>query len=346
MPRRSRAMMALIGALALLIGIPASAPGGASGAPGPARGSAGNDVRRLLDVRFADPGFYTEGRSRFIYATGHDLATGRAFRVSRYEADSGTYGTPKPSMLTHPKWVGPRGSRHDRGEVHMWGPHVWKRTVPGPLDYVMYFSASKRGGSDCIGMAVADSPMGPFAPRADPLRCTDRGATLIDPAHFRSGGGVHYLLYKRHHYRPRDVGIWAVRVRPDGTPRPGSRPFRVVDGGGRQIEAPSVVARRGRVYVFASRLAYDSCAYKTVVYVGGALRRPLRPLGTLRIRRPDGRRFCGPGGAEVRNVQGTFRMVFHAFDKNPETTPKAPRFVWGGPLRWTDDGRPYAAPSP
>ena len=249
-------------------------------------------------------------------------------------------------MLTHPKWVGPRGSRHDRGEVHMWGPHVWKRSVEGPRDYVMYFSASRRGGSDCIGMAVAESPMGPFAPRPRPLRCTDAGATLIDPAYFRPRGGPHYLLYKRHHYRPRAVGIWAVRVRPDGTRRPGSRPFRVLDGGNRQIEAPSVVARHGRVYVFASRLAYDSCAYKTVVYVGGALRRPLRPLGTLQLRRRDGRRFCGPGGAEVRYVAGAFRMVFHAFDKNPEYSPNAKRFVWGGTLRWTDDGRPYAAPVP
>lgn len=339
MPVRPRATtVALVGALALMIGVPASSTPGAN--------TAGHDVHRLLDVPFADPGFYTEGTSRFIYATGHDLETGRAFRVSRYDVESGTYGRPRPSMLTHPKWVGPRGSRHHQGEVHMWGPHVWKRSVPGPLDYVMYFSASRRGGSDCIGMAVAETPMGPFAPNRHPLRCTDRGATLIDPAYFRTGGGVHYLLYKRHHYHPKAVGIWAVRVRPDGSPRPGARPFQVLDGGGKQIEAPSVVSRQGRVYVFASRLSYDSCAYKTVVFVGGALRRPLRPLGTLRLRRPDGRRFCGPGGAEVRNVEGTFRMVFHAFDKNPKTTPRAPRFVWGGPLRWTDDGRPYAAPAP
>ena len=150
---------------------------------------------------------------------------------------------------------------------------------------------------------------------------------------------MHYLLYKRHHYHPKAVGIWAARARPDGSPRaaaPGRSRSSTAEG--RQIEAPSVVSRQGRVYVFASRLSYDSCAYKTVVFVGGALRRPLRPLGTLRLRRPDGRRFCGPGGAEVRDVEGTFRMVFHAFDKNPKTTPRAPRFVWGGPLRWTDDG--------
>ena len=347
MPLRHPAtMVAFVGALTLLIGIPASATTGVDGASGPARDSVGHDVRRLVDVPFADPGFFSEGQSRFIYSTGHDLETGRAFRVSPYDPASGTYGRTKPSMLTHPKWVGPRGIRHDRGEVHMWGPHVWKRSVEGPRDYVMYFSASRRGGSDCIGMAVAESPMGPFAPRPRPLRCADAGATLIDPAYFRPGGGPHYLLYKRHHYRPRAVGIWAVRVRPDGTRRPGSRPFRVLDGGKRQIEAPSVVARHGRVYVFASRLAYDSCTYKTVVYVGGALRRPLRPLGTLQLRRRDGRRFCGPGGAEVRYVAGAFRMVFHAFDKNPEYSPKAKRFVWGGTLRWTDDGRPYAAPAP
>ncbi|HET9421972.1 MAG TPA: family 43 glycosylhydrolase [Nocardioides sp.] len=319
---------------------------GPAGAPGPARSSGGHDVQRLLKVPFADPGFYSEDRTRFIYATGHDLATGRAFRVSRYDPETQKYGVPRPSMLQRPKWVGPRGSRHDRGEVHMWGPHVWKRSVDGPRDYVMYFSGSRRGGSDCIGMAVAESPMGPFVPKPRPMRCTDRGATLIDPAYFRTGGGVHYLIYKRHHYAPMAVGIWAIRVRADGSRRPGSRPFQLIDGGRRQIEAPSVVARHGRIYLFTSRLRYSTCEYKTVVFVAGALRRPFRSLGMLTLRRRDGRRFCGPGGAEVRFAQGTFRMVFHAFDKNPERYPAAPRFVWGGRLRWTDDGRPYAAPAP
>ncbi len=132
MPLRHPAtMVALVGALTLLIGIPASATTGVDGASRPARDSVGHDVRRLVDVPFADPGFFSEGQSRFIYSTGHDLKTGRAFRVSAYDPASGTYGRLKPSMLTHPKWVGPRGSRHDRGEVHMWGPHVWKRSVRG-----------------------------------------------------------------------------------------------------------------------------------------------------------------------------------------------------------------------
>jgi hypothetical protein len=344
-PQRLRAtIMAVVGCLALMTGGLPSTAVGTVGAPGPARGSDGDDVRRLLDVPFADPGFYTEGRSRYIYSTGHDLENNRAFRVSRYHEATGRYGLPRASMLQRPRWVGPRGSRHDRGETHMWGPHVWKRSVPGPRDYVMYFSASKRGGSDCIGMAVAESPMGPFVPKPRPMRCTDRGATLIDPAYYRTRGGLRYLLYKRHHYRPSAVGIFGVRVRPNGTRMQGARAFKVIDGGGRQIEAPSVVNRNGRVYLFTSRLRYASCAYHTVVYVARALRWPFRSLGTLSLDRRSGRPFCGPGGAEVRNVQGTHRIVFHAFDKNPDKYPAAPRFVWGGHLRWTYDGRPYAAP--
>jgi arabinan endo-1,5-alpha-L-arabinosidase len=223
---------------------------------------------------------------------------------------------------------------------------VWKRSVPGRRDYVMYFSASRRGASDCIGMAVAASPLGPFHPRPRPLRCPDPGATLIDPAHFETRSGLHYLLYKRHRYRPREFGIWAVRVRADGGGMPGARSFRVVDGGRRQIEAPSVVTRKGRTYLFASRRSYDTCAYRTVVYVGATLRHPFRPLGSLGLRRPNGRLFCGPGGAEVRNVGGNFLMVFHAFEKNPVRAPgQAARFAWGGPLRWTSTGRPYPAPA-
>ena len=345
MPFRLRAaMVALVGALALMIGGTGTAPAGTASEPGPAR-LTGTDVSQLLDVPFADPGFFAERGVRYIYSTGHDPETGRAFRVSSYDRSTGVYGVPRASMLVRPRWVGPRGTRHDRGDVHMWGPHVWKRSAPGRRDYVMYFSASRRGRSDCIGMAVADSPLGPFRPRPRPLRCTDIGATLIDPAHFATRGGVHYVLYKRHRYRPKRVAIWAVRVRANGEPRPSARPFRVIDGGRLQIEAPSVVARRGRVYVFASRRAYDSCDYRTVVYVAGSLHRPFRSLGPLRLRRPNGRRFCGPGGAEVRNVRGTFRMVFHAFDRNPATTPgPVARFAWGGPLRWTSKGRPYPVP--
>jgi hypothetical protein len=307
----------------------------------------GDAVTRLLDVPFADPGFYAEGHSRFIYATGYDDQNGwAAFRVARWDPGSGRYGVPRPSMVTKPRWVGPRGGLHARGDLHMWGPTVWKRSVPGPRDYVMYFSASRRGHSDCLGMAVATSPTGPFEPKPYPLRCGTRGSTLIDPAHFLGPGGQHYLLFKRHRFHPKSIGIWALAIRSDGTTKPHTRPFRLIDGGGNGLEAPSVVARHGRTYLFASRHDYDSCAYKTVVYVSGEMHQPFRWLSSVGLRRPNGRMFCGAGGAEVRNVNGVFQMVFHAFDANPRVTPGAPRFAWGVPLRWTRTGRPYAAPAP
>jgi hypothetical protein len=345
-PRRpSAATVVLVGALACILG-GALAPSSGSAAPA-AQESQGDAVTRLLDVPFADPGFYVEGERRFIYATGYDESRGfTAFRVAQYDAGTGRYGPPQPSMVTRPRWVGPRGGRHARGSLHMWGPHVWKRSVPGPRDYVMYFSASRRGHADCLGMATADSPMGPFAPRPYPLRCGNRGSTLIDPAHFVAPGGRHYVVYKRKRFAPRAAAIWALAVDPDGTVARHARPFRLVDGGTKGVEAPSVVTRRGRTYLFASRHSFDSCAYKTVVYVSGKVQRPFRWFATFGLRRPDGRRFCGAGGAEVAKVGGVFRMVFHAFDDNPKVTPGAPRFAWGVPLRWTASGRPYAAPAP
>ncbi len=345
MPSRPHAAtVVLAGVLAIMIGIGAAPAAGTGSKPGAPSGDA---VTRLLDVPFADPGYFVEGRDRYIYATGYSTEDGfTAFRVAKYDESTGRYGKPRASMVTRPRWVGPRGGRHARGALHMWGPHVWKRSVPGPRDYVMYFSASRRGHADCLGMAVATSPMGPFVPRPYPLRCGTRGSTMIDPAHFVSPAGRHFVLFKRKRFHPRDVGIWGLAVKPNGTLRRHARPFRLVDGGGHGIEAPSAVTRGGRTYLFTSRRRFDSCAYRTVVYVSGHVDRPFRWLSTLGLRRPDGRRFCGPGGAEVRKVGGGFRMVFHAFDANPRVVPGADRYAWGVPLRWSRTGRPYAAPAP
>ena len=92
MPFRLRAaVVAPIGAFALMIGVIFTASAETTSISGSAQGTAGDDVTRLLDVPFADPGYYVEGRNRYIYATGHDGTGGNAFRVSRYDAATGRY---------------------------------------------------------------------------------------------------------------------------------------------------------------------------------------------------------------------------------------------------------------
>lgn len=303
---------------------------------------AGKAVNPLLRVPFADPGYYVENGRRFIYATGHDPERRTAFRVARAEPGAQRFGRPRPSMRVRPRWVGPRGSKHARSQIHMWSPHVWKRQVRSGPRYVMYFSASRHRRTDCIGMAVAARPMGPFRPLRSPLQCPSKGATLIDPAYFRAPGGAHYLIYKRRVFRPRSFAIMAVRVRADGRKVRGARPFVVVDGRDRQIEAPSMIGHRGRIYLFTSRRSYATCAYRTEVFVGRSVRGPFRSLGPLRIRKRDGRAFCGPGGAEVVRVAGRYEIVFHAFPRNPRhARGTVPRFVWGARLGFTRSGWPY-----
>lgn len=307
---------------------------------------AGKAVNPLLRVPFADPGYYVENGRRFIYATGHDPERRTAFRVARADPGAGRFGRPRPSMRVRPRWVGPRGSRHARSQVHMWSPHVWKRQVRGQRRYVMYFSASRHRRTDCIGMAVASRPTGPFRPLRRPLQCPRKGATLIDPAYFRAPGGAHYLIYKRRVFSPRSFAIMAVRVRPDGRKVRRARPFVVVDGRDRQIEAPSMIGRKGRIYLFSSRRSYATCAYRTEVFVGRSVAGPFRSLGPLRVRKRDGRAFCGPGGAEVARVAGRYEMVFHAFPRNPQRARgTVPRFAWGARLRFTRSGHPYLEPA-
>ena len=314
MPLRPRATtVAFVGSLALMIGVPASATTGTDKPAGARRASTARRTLRRPGLLHRGPvPLHLRHRPRSRDRSGLPGVPVRPGERHLWHAQG---------VDAHPPEVG-RSARQPTRPGR--GAHVGTARVeavgsgPARLRHVLQRLASRWVRLHRDGRRrVADGALrarSPPAPLHRPGRDADRPGVL---PHRRRRA---YLLYKRHHYRPKAVGIWAVRVQPDGTPRPGSRPFQVLDGGSRQIEAPSVVSRQGRVYVFTSRFSYDSCAYKTVVFVGGALRRPLRPLGTLRLRRPDGRRFCGPGGAEVRKVDGRFRMVFHAFDKNPVTT--------------------------
>jgi hypothetical protein len=91
---------------------------------------------------------------------------------------------------------------------HPWAPTVLQREQPcntpatGPC-YVMYFTALDPSGTNCVGVATASSPGGPYAPDPEPLSTTgtnDRigcgdaaGRGNIDPSPFVDADGTLYL---------------------------------------------------------------------------------------------------------------------------------------------------------
>ncbi|MCB0970141.1 MAG: family 43 glycosylhydrolase [Acidimicrobiales bacterium] len=104
------------------------------------------------------------------------------------------------AMPTRPAWVNPT---RFGGTWHIWAPSAVKI---GP-NYYLYFAASRSGATDthndqCIGRAVASSPMGPYSPGPDPLYCglpaeagsNPWGRGALDPEVFRAPGGDLFLL--------------------------------------------------------------------------------------------------------------------------------------------------------
>lgn len=308
--------------LALLLG-GIHTTGTTAAAAGPdRRGTAGHDVVRILDEPFADPGYLRAAGRHHLYATGP------GFKVTSSLFARGGYSAPVDSMPTPPSWYGARAD----GERHLWAPHVFHvGRQPDGTRYVMWFSASRTGRWDCIGVAVSATPRGPFRPLERPLRCTRPGTTAIDPATYVTDGGVRWLLFKRRSRSGRPGEIIAVRVRADGRRiPPGARSRVLVRArlGEPDVEAPDVVRHHDRLWLFVARGNYGHCSYRTEVFTGLSMRDEFTSAGLVDIRRPDGTRFCGPGGAEVVRADDRWFLAFHAW------SPADIRKTWVGRLLW------------
>ena len=84
--------------------------------------------------------------------------------------------------------------------------------------YVLYYTATDtRIAQQCVGVAVADGPLGPFVDASpEPLRCAHDGTdAVIDPSVFVGADGKVVLHYKTTGRTSRQ--IWAQPLDPGGT---------------------------------------------------------------------------------------------------------------------------------
>lgn len=295
-------------------------------------GPVGHDVHKIVDSNFPDPGVLATQNRYHLYATG------AGFRVRSSSSPDRGFVDHGPSMARedYPSWFGL--GRH--GGRHLWAPHVIDRSslLGGPR-YVMYFSATRRGGYDCIGVATSTSPTRGFVSSDKPLVCGGEGGTVIDPAIHRTLLGPTYLVFKYRRISPKNNQIRAIRLSGDGlSKQPGARSFRLVQGGTRVIEAPSVVTHGGRVWLFVSRRNYENCTYYTQVFSAPSITGDFRPAGPdagrLVMRSRTGTPFCGPGGAEVYSVGSEHRIVFHVWRGGDWRSRDRARVVWTSRLVW------------
>lgn len=306
----------------------------------------------------ADPMVLDDGGTYYAYGTGERFPMARSTDLTNWESIA-------PAMTARPSWV------PQSGGWNPWAPSVLHNepACPGSACYVMYYTAlntTLEPDVNCIGVAIAASPAGPFTDTGmldtepstrdaagRPIGCgDDQGHSNIDAAPFvdpATGKAYLYLSTGRDPSRAwrRTISVielTADRLKAAGPRRPlftYTQPWE-----GDVVEGPWMVRRGETYYLFYSGGTFTNATYG-LGYAYGAS--PLGPfvkdvqlLGTIPL-------VIGPGGA---SLIGDDLAVYHA-----RAVPEAARtmridpVLWGEPPKVTVGGpttgpqpRPRAAP--
>lgn len=187
--------------------------------------------------------------------------------------------------------------------------------------FVLYYSvrlAGLAGGQECISVATAARPQGPFTDSSTgPLECQAALGGSIDPSPFVGSDGTPYLVWKSNGGGGNSA-IWSQQLDAAGTafmadtaPAQLIVPDQSWEGG--VVEAPNLVASGGRYFLFYSGNSWTTADYATGVAMCSS---PLGPC-TKPLSQPilgSASNIKGPGGASVfTDGAGTPWIAFHAW---------------------------------
>ena len=290
--------------------------GGTGGLAGELRAALRGDGPAVYCSDFADPFVLRVGDSYYAYSTNTE-----DYRIPVLTS-SGLFGTARrqDALAQLPGWSSP-------GKV--WAPAVLQR----PDGFVLYYATpDSRPERECLSVATADRPTGPFVDNSTgPFACPEDGGA-IDPSPFVDVDGRTYLLWKS--YGGPD-GIVARELAPDGLSFVGET-HELIDADqgweGGLVEAPSMVAHEGRYYLFYSANDWATAAYGVGYAVCDSPLGPCtKPGAGPWLGSTD--KAQGPGGAEVfTDEQGRLWMVLHAWVGGKVGYPDGARNLFVVPL--------------
>ena len=298
-----------------------AAPTSSPASPSPATGYANpvmvNDAPDPSVIRGDDGAFYAYTTQAYHDVEFTTLPILRSTDLVTWELVGDAFaGDARPS------WIIPGSGNGD-----VWAPHIAR--IGGK--YLLYYSASSASTlSFGIGVAVADSPTGPFRDLGEPL-LTGPGFTTIDPFVLDDDGDLY--LYWGSAGDP----LWVQPLAPDGLSLTGER-TAVLETSGQPyeslIEGPWVVKRDGYYHLMYSG---DNCcgANATYAVLDARATSPLGPFerdpGNPVLEAND--RFNAPGHhAVVTDDDGTDWMVYHAMDREEGS---GLRFLMLDPIDWS-----------
>ena len=300
--RRGFVAAVALGAAACL----AALPDGGGGAT-PVAAHAPVPTVPVLDLDFADPDVVRVGRVFHAYATnahGRNIQHATSTDLVHWTADTADVLPEVGAWVT----LDPPG--------HVWAPEVFDNGDGFTLHYT---ARDRTGGRQCIGVALASSPDGPFRPVGDgPLVCPTEQGGAIDASSYTENGTRHLLWKSDGNCCRLDTWLHLQPVSWDGTRVTGD-PVRLLKQDDPHtweqglVEAPTLVKRDGR-YV----LLYSAGDYRTNAYAAGwatadTLTGPyVKGAGPFMTTESFARAIGGPGGQDVvTGPGGQDRILFH-----------------------------------
>lgn len=243
-------------------------------------------------------------------------------------------------------------------EGFTWAPEVIELNGK----WLLYYTASARKqDAQCVGLAVADGPKGPFLDSSpEPIVCQTRLGGTIDASPFRDSDGKLYLYFKNDGNRVRErTWLWGQQLTADGRSVIGE-PVRLVDDRAdwkdRVIEAPTMVRGPAGYTMFYSggffgwnrderglspyAMGYATCS----AALGPCTDAPDNPILHSFTDREAGC-LSGPGHQSVFSAAGRTYISFHAWAATAMCKMKEDkRYLYIAPLFWRD-GKPALGPS-
>ncbi len=306
-----------------------------SATSGTAQEPAGTFVNPVLDTDFADPHVVRDGDAFYAYATG---SAGFSNIQVATSDDLVEWSESEDALPERPDW-------QPFYQGLTWAPEVIE--VDGR--WLMYYVAREQAsGLQCLALAVAEEPAGPFEDTSSgPLVCQRDLGGSIDAFAFEDADGARYLFWKNDgNARGLDTRIWVQRLSADGTRVEGApvdtglkqtRPWQ-----GALVEAPTVVLRDGTYVLLYSANDFNSDAYAMGYATATAVTGPYVDRSVEPWVDTEGD-AAGPGGQAVIEVDGEQWLVYHAWQEGEDGYPQGRRAMWLDRLTWREGTAPGQA---
>jgi beta-xylosidase len=306
----------------------------------------------VLRENFPDP-HIVEHRGEFLaYATnqGANVQMAVSRDLANWQILRGPGGKPHDAMPKLGQWA---------KEGWTWAPEV----LAHGGKWLLYYTAKDRKSDlQCLGVAVASDPRGPFVDaRAEPLVCQRELGGTIDANAFRDADGKLYLYYKNDGNNPRvskPTHIWGQPLSADGLSLVGT-PVALLRNDKKWeahvVEAPSMVrTKAGYTMLFSAHHFGWEADQRLSAYAMGyaTCKGPLGPCtdapeNPILYSYNDKKLGClsGPGHQTVFEARGRSFIAFHAWAATPGCRRlDAWRYMYISPLGW-NGAKPVIGPS-